>query len=84
MNEVTVELESTKQELGWTANDYEESMKARQSLAEKVVQLDCDYCEVRTQSINDRRTYEETLERLKSSKISKEREFNDLMDVKIA
>ena len=84
LNDVTAELESTKQELDRTANDYEESLKARQSLTEKVAQLERDYREVRTKSIKDRRTYEETLERFKSSKISKEREFNDLMDVKIA
>ena len=84
LNDVIAELESTKQELERTANDYEESLKARQSLTEKVAQLERDYREVRTKSIKDRRTYEETLERFKSSKISKEREFNDLMDVKIA
>ncbi|CAI5730285.1 unnamed protein product [Peronospora destructor] len=84
LDDVEAELESTKQELDRTANDYEESLKARQSLTEKVAQLERDYREVRTKSIKDRKTYEETLERFRSSKISKEREFNDLMDVKIA
>uniref|UniRef100_A0AAV1TLW5 LTD domain-containing protein n=1 Tax=Peronospora matthiolae TaxID=2874970 RepID=A0AAV1TLW5_9STRA len=84
LDDVKSELESTKQELDRTANDYEESLKARQALTEKVAQLERDYREVRSKATKDRKAYEETLERFRSSKVSKEREFNELMDVKIA
>ncbi|CAH0479620.1 unnamed protein product [Peronospora belbahrii] len=84
LDDVKAELESTKQELDRTANDYEESLKARQMLTEKVAQLERDYREARTKSTKDRKAYEETLERFRASKVAKEREFNDLMDVKIA
>lgn len=84
LDDVRAELESTKKELDRTANDYEESLKARQALTEKVAQLERDYREVRSKSTKDRKAYEETLERFRSSKVAKEREFNELMDVKIA
>ncbi|KAK1938897.1 Prelamin-A/C [Phytophthora citrophthora] len=84
LDDVRTELESTKKELDRTANDYEESLKARQSLTEKVALLEREYREVRSKSTKDRKTYEETLERFRSSKVAKEREFNELMDVKIA
>ncbi|KAG3120334.1 hypothetical protein PI124_g1529 [Phytophthora idaei] len=84
LDDVRAELESTKKELDRTANDYEESLKARQSLTEKVAQLEREYREVRSKSTKDRKAYEETLERFRSSKVAKEREFNELMDVKIA
>ncbi|GMF28624.1 unnamed protein product [Phytophthora lilii] len=84
LDDVRSELESTKKELDRTATDYEESLKARQALTEKVAQLERDYREVRSKSTKDRKAYEETLERFRSSKVAKEREFNELMDVKIA
>ncbi|KAE9284282.1 hypothetical protein PF008_g27194 [Phytophthora fragariae] len=84
LDDVRAELESTKKELDRTANDYEESLKARQALTEKVAQLEREYREVRSKSTKDRKAYEETLERFRSSKVAKEREFNELMDVKIA
>ncbi|KAJ8578062.1 hypothetical protein ON010_g1147 [Phytophthora cinnamomi] len=84
LDDVRAELDSTKKELDRTANDYEESLKARQSLTEKVAQLEREYREVRSKSTKDRKAYEETLERFRSSKVAKEREFNELMDVKIA
>lgn len=84
LEDVQTELESTKQELDRTATDYEESLKARQALTEKVAQLEREYREVRSKATRDRRAYEETLERFRSSKVAKEREFNELMDVKIA
>lgn len=84
LDDVNAELESTKKELDRTANDYEESLNARQSLTEKVAQLEREYREVRSKSTKDRKAYEETLERFRSSKVAKEREFNELMDVKIA
>ncbi|ETO76261.1 hypothetical protein F441_08235 [Phytophthora nicotianae CJ01A1] len=84
LDDVRTELESTKTELDRTANDYEESLKARQSLTEKVAQLEREYREVRSKATKDRKAYEETLERFRSSKVAKEREFNELMDVKIA
>ncbi|KAG7380530.1 hypothetical protein PHYBOEH_011397 [Phytophthora boehmeriae] len=82
--DVRAELETTKKELYRTANDYEESLKARQSLTEKVCQLEREYREERTKATKERKAYEETLERFRSSKLSKEQEFNELMDVKIA
>ncbi|KAF4042894.1 Intermediate filament domain-containing protein [Phytophthora infestans] len=84
LDDVRAELDSSKMELDRTANDYEESLKARQSLTEKVAQLEREYREVRSKSTKDRKAYEETLERFRSSKVAKEREFNELMDVKIA
>ncbi|KAL4106965.1 hypothetical protein PRIC1_005000 [Phytophthora ramorum] len=84
LDDVRTELDSTKKELDRTANDYEDSLKARQSLTEKVAQLERDYRVERAKSTKDRKAYEETLERFRSSKVSKEREFNELMDVKIA
>ncbi|KAF4315306.1 hypothetical protein BBO99_00009460 [Phytophthora kernoviae] len=84
LDDVRAELETTKKELYRTANDYEESLKARQSLTEKVAQLEREYREERTKSTKDRKAYEETMERFRSSKLSKEVEFNELMDVKIA
>jgi len=84
LNDARAELDSTKKELDRTATDYEESLKARQALTEKVAQLERDYREARSKSTTDRKAYEETLERFRSSKVAKEREFNELMDVKIA
>ncbi|KAL7693449.1 putative intermediate filament protein [Plasmopara halstedii] len=84
LDDVQTELDSTKKELDRTATDYEESLKARQALTEKVAQLEREYREVRSKATRDRKAYEETLERFRSSKVAKEREFNELMDVKIA
>lgn len=84
LDDVKAELGSTKQELDRTANDYEESLKMRQSLTEKVAQLEREYREERAKATRDRKAYEETLDRFRSSKLSKEQEFNELMDVKIA
>ncbi|TDH73705.1 hypothetical protein CCR75_007402 [Bremia lactucae] len=84
LDDVRTELESTKHELDRTASDYEESLKARQALTEKVAQLEREYREIRSKATRDRKAYEETLERFRSSKVAKEHEFNELMDVKIA
>lgn len=78
------ELDSTKKELDRTANDYEESLKVRQTLTEKVAHLEREYREDRTKFKEDRKKYESMMESFRSSKFAKEQEFNDLMDVKIA
>ncbi|KAF4315307.1 hypothetical protein JM18_009317 [Phytophthora kernoviae] len=82
--DVRMEVEATKKELDRTTTEFEESLKERQSLTEKVAQLERVYCEERTKSTKERKAYEETMERFRSSKLSKEVEFNELMDVKIA
>nr|CCA19858.1 laminlike protein putative [Albugo laibachii Nc14] len=82
--ELSLELDSTKKELDRTANDYEESLQVRQSLADKVAQLERDYREERKKFKDDRKMYETMVEKLRYAKLSKEEEFNDLMDVKIA
>jgi hypothetical protein len=84
VEDLSSELDSTKKELDRTANDYEESLKVRQSLTDKVAQLEREYREDRAKFKEDRKVYETNLEKLRSWKVSKEGEFNDLMDVKIA
>lgn len=84
VDDLSTELESTKKELDRTANDYEESLQVRQSLTDKVAQLEREYRDDRTQFKEDRKVYETNLEKLRSWKVTKETEFNDLMDVKIA
>ncbi|RLN93880.1 hypothetical protein BBJ28_00016140 [Nothophytophthora sp. Chile5] len=84
LDDLSVELDSTKKELDRTATDYEESLKVRQSLTDKVAQLEREYREERSKFKEDRKAYEGTLERFRSSKFAKEQEFNELMDVKIA
>ncbi|KAJ0394547.1 hypothetical protein ATCC90586_009606 [Pythium insidiosum] len=84
VEDLSGELDSTKKELDRTANDYEESLKVRQSLTDKLAQLEREYREERTKYKEDRKVYEGNLEKLRSWKVTKEAEFNDLMDVKIA
>lgn len=84
VDDLSTELESTRKELDRTAIDYEESLKVRQQLTEKVAQLEREYREERTKFKEDRKTFESTIERFRVSKFAKEQEFNDLMDVKIA
>lgn len=84
VEDLSLELDSTKKELERTALDYEESLQVRQSLTEKVAVLEREYREERTKFKEDRKKYEATLEHFRSSKFAKEQEFNDLMDVKIA
>ncbi|TMW63919.1 hypothetical protein Poli38472_014624 [Pythium oligandrum] len=84
VEDLSTELDSTKKELDRTANDYEESLKVRQSLTDKVAQLEREYREERSKFKDDRKVYETNLEKLRSWKVTKEGEFNDLMDVKIA
>lgn len=78
------DLESTKQELERTATEYEDSLKVRQQLTEKVAQLEHEFRMDRIKFKEDRKTYELSIERFRTSHFTKEQEFNDLMDVKIA
>lgn len=78
------DLESTKQELERTATEYEDSLKVRQQLTEKVAQLEHEFRMDRIKFKEDRKTYEQSIERFRTSHFTKEQEFNDLMDVKIA
>lgn len=84
VEDLSLELDSTKKELDRTAIDYEESLQVRQSLTEKVAHLEREYREERTKFKEDRKKYESTLEHFRATKFAKEQEFNDLMDVKIA
>ncbi|DAZ92817.1 TPA: hypothetical protein N0F65_012636 [Lagenidium giganteum] len=84
VEDLTTELEATKKEFDRTANDYEESLKLRESLSGKLAQVERDYREDRKKFKEDRKVYEINLEKLRLAKTTKEQEFNDLMDVKIA
>ena len=84
VDDLSSELELVKKELDRTANDYDESLKVRQSLADKVAQLERENREERKKYKDDRKQFEQQLEKLRLARISKEQEFNDLMDVKIA
>ncbi|RHY31212.1 hypothetical protein DYB32_003673 [Aphanomyces invadans] len=84
VDEVNLELDSLKVEYERTANDYDESLKIRQSLTDKLSTIETQYRNERKKFQEDRKMYEANIDNARQARLAKETEFNDLMDIKIA
>ncbi|OQR97910.1 lamin [Thraustotheca clavata] len=84
LEETNKDLEDVKADYERTASDYDESLKLRQSLTEKLAQVESQYRNERKKFQEDRRAYEVNLDLSRQARAAKETEFNDLMDIKIA
>ncbi|KAG9408777.1 hypothetical protein AC1031_020622 [Aphanomyces cochlioides] len=84
VEETNAELDQLKVEYERTANDYDESLKIRQSLTDKLSTLETQYRNERKKFQEDRKTYETNIDAARQARLAKENEFNDLMDIKIA
>ncbi|RHY04355.1 hypothetical protein DYB30_003589 [Aphanomyces astaci] len=84
VEEANLELDSLKIEYERTANDYDESLKIRQSLTDKLSTIETQYRNERKKFQEDRKTYEINIDNARQARLAKETEFNDLMDIKIA
>ncbi|KAF0709373.1 Aste57867_5963 [Aphanomyces stellatus] len=84
VEEANGELETLKVEYERTANDYDESLKIRQSLTDKLSTLETQYRNERKKFQEDRKAYEINITTAREARLAKETEFNDLMDIKIA
>lgn len=78
------ELTSTKKELETTATDYENGLLVREELSARVTTVEKQYREDRKVLKDDKRTMEEIIAKLRAESALKEKEFNVLMDSKIA
>lgn len=78
------ELTATKKELETTATDYESGLLVREELSARVTMLEKQYREDRKVLKDDKRGMEETITKLRMESAIKEKEFNSLMDNKIA
>ncbi|KDO20954.1 hypothetical protein SPRG_14046 [Saprolegnia parasitica CBS 223.65] len=84
LDEATKEITDLRTDNERTANDYDESLKLRQSLTEKLAVVESQYRADRKKFQEDRRAYEANIEAARKARKEKDLEFNDLMDIKIA
>ncbi|OQR84230.1 lamin-like protein [Achlya hypogyna] len=82
--ETNKEMAELRTDYDRTCNDYDESLKSRQALTEKLAGVELQYRNERKKFQEDRRVYEVNIETLRDARKAKDAEFNDLMDIKIA
>lgn len=78
------ELSATKKELETTTADYEVVFKDRTDLSARNTTLEQQFQDARKVFKEDKRALEETIAKLRVESATKEKEFNSLMDSKIA